>query len=495
MVRSLTAAKGNHPVQLSLDPEGLRIEGDLNAKGRNPGKNAEIVCCCIPVTQSKGPDPTLLPIDNTYILNAYYHERTKTVHIYCVLPIDRTDKDSPADVFGFIYSVEEEQREEAEAFCQQVVDQAYQDIKFGKRVLVLINPFGGQGRAKEIFEFHVRPIFDYAKCKVEVKYTEHQGHALQIAKDLDVDSYDAIVAVSGDGVIHEIINGFLKRPDARDAMKKVSLGIIPGGTNNSLAISILGEKRGFDPEFNALQVIKGKPLALDLCSVTYEDHRYFSFLSQNYGITAYADLGTEHLRWMGDTRTVVGMLQEIMGGKTYQVQAAIQVMESDKNKIKAKHQDALTREERLPMNELEGQVVDEMPGLSEPLPKDWLTIEGDISFFLASKVPLLARGMMSHPCALPSDGAIDVMLVRGKPGALKQLDVFTKVETGKHMDNKIIEYYKAKAFRLTPIVKPNQRAFVSIDGEHAPCKPFQVEVHPRLASVLTIKPTFLNSEI
>lgn len=41
-------------------------------------------------------------------------------------------------------------------------------------------------------------------------------------------------------------------------MKSVSLGVIPGGTGNSLIISLLGEKRGFDPCFAALQVIKGK---------------------------------------------------------------------------------------------------------------------------------------------------------------------------------------------------------------------------------------------
>ncbi|KAI8080187.1 ATP-NAD kinase-like domain-containing protein [Gilbertella persicaria] len=438
MVRSLKVTKVNHPVQLLLDEQGLRIEGDLNAMGRNPSKNNKIVCCCIPVSEGNGPDPTLLPIDNEYILNAYYHERTKTVHIYCVLPLDRAAEESPADIFSFIYSVQDEQRQIAEAFCKEIIDQAYQGIKFGKRLLVLINPFGGQGKAREIFEYHVRPIFDYAKCTIEVKNTEHQGHALQIAQDLDIDAYDAIIAVSGDGVIHEIINGFLKRPDAREAMKKVSLGIIPGGTNNSLAISILGEKRGFDPEFNALQIIKGKPMALDLCSVVYDDHRYFSFLSQNYGITAYADLGTEHLRWMGDTRTVIGMLQEILGRKSYRIQAAIQVVESDKNRIKAKYKDAFKKESREPMNELEGQVVDGMPNLSEPLPTDWLVIDGDVAFFLASKVPLLARGMLSHPCALPSDGTIDLMLVRGKPGVLKQLDVFTKVETGKHMDSDIV---------------------------------------------------------
>ena len=87
--------------------------------------------------------------------------------------------------------------------------------------------------------------------------TEYQGHAIEIAKNLDIDVYDAIVTVSGDGIIHEVINGFSERPDARTALKKVPLGVIPGGTGNALSICMLGEKLGFDPVHTARQVIKG----------------------------------------------------------------------------------------------------------------------------------------------------------------------------------------------------------------------------------------------
>ena len=34
-------------------------------------------------------------------------------------------------------------------------------------------------------------------------------------------------------------------------------GPIPGGTGNALSVSLLGEKAGFDPQYTALQVIKG----------------------------------------------------------------------------------------------------------------------------------------------------------------------------------------------------------------------------------------------
>jgi sphingosine kinase len=255
---------------------------------------------------------------------------------------------------------------------------------------------------------------------------------------LDITKYDAVVTVSGDGLIHEIMNGFMKRSDAGNALKKVSIGIIPCGTNNSYIISCLGEKRGFDPTFAALQIVKGRPMAIDLCSIAYDDHRYFSFLSQNYGTTAYADLATEHLRWMGDARTVIGLLKEIFARNSYNIQAAVQVVESDKETIRANYKKSLNAEAWFPVNELEGNVVDTIPDLSEPVPDDWMVIDGEISYFLASKVPLLARGMLSHPFALPNDGTIDLMMVRGCPSISKQLDVFNKVEKGQHINSDIV---------------------------------------------------------
>jgi sphingosine kinase len=77
---------------------------------------------------------------------------------------------------------------------------------------------------------------------------------------LNIQDYDAIVTVSGDGLIHEVLNGFLQRSDARQAVRKVPIGAIPCGTSNSLAISMLGEKLGFDPVQTALQVVKGETI-------------------------------------------------------------------------------------------------------------------------------------------------------------------------------------------------------------------------------------------
>jgi sphingosine kinase len=38
-----------------------------------------------------------------------------------------------------------------------------------KRLKVLVNPCGGQGKAKQIFETKVQPLFEVAKCTVDVQ--------------------------------------------------------------------------------------------------------------------------------------------------------------------------------------------------------------------------------------------------------------------------------------------------------------------------------------
>ncbi|KAG0188924.1 sphinganine kinase lcb4 [Apophysomyces sp. BC1034] len=415
------------------------------------------------------------------------------VQIHALVPQQQGKEDSALDLYKFMYTVDDGKKSEAIEFCDFVVKSVYQGLKAQKRLKVLINPFGGQGKAKEIFETKVRPVFESAQCKIDVQYTDHRGHAIQIAKDLDIDAFDVIVTVSGDGVIHEVINGYLQRPDAREAMRKVPLGVIPGGTGNALSICLLGEKLGFDPSYTALQIIKGTRLDLDLCSVTYPDHRYFSFLSHNYGITSYADLATENMRWMGDARTVVGLMQEIFARNTYPLEAAIQIVESDKETMKTNYQAARASNIEVSEDKTTGEIVDRIPDLSKPVPEDWMVIKDDVSMFLTSKMPWIGRGMLSHPYALPNDGLLDLLLVRGKSSILKQLDIFAKVEKGKHLDSKIVEYYKIKAFRLTPIEIPGKKSYVAIDGEHAPLKPFQVEVHQKLGSVLSLHSTYMDT--
>lgn len=68
--------------------------------------------------------------------------------------------------------------------------------------------------------------------------TVRQKHAYDIVKSLAL-QYDAIVTVSGDGLVHEVLNGFANHSDPKRAFA-VPVAPIPTGSGNSLSLNLLG---------------------------------------------------------------------------------------------------------------------------------------------------------------------------------------------------------------------------------------------------------------
>jgi len=80
---------------------------------------------------------------------------------------------------------------------------------YGKRVLVLINPYGGDKTAPRIWTDVVGPIFEKVSIKSTPVFLTHQGHAREIASSFSATDYDGLVAISGDGVLNELLNGLV----------------------------------------------------------------------------------------------------------------------------------------------------------------------------------------------------------------------------------------------------------------------------------------------
>lgn len=80
-----------------------------------------------------------------------------------------------------------------------------------------------------------KEILDLAHVDVTLRKTERAGHAYDILKDeLQPQQYDGVVTVSGDGLIHEAINGAMSRENSGEFLAQVKLGFIPAGTANGL---------------------------------------------------------------------------------------------------------------------------------------------------------------------------------------------------------------------------------------------------------------------
>jgi len=103
-------------------------------------------------------------------------------------------------------------------------------------------------------------------------------------------------------------------------------------------------------------------------------------------------------------------------------------------------------------------------------------------------VPFVSRDLMQFPMAHPSDGCLDVVIqsMTDKPRSelLKGLE---GSHNGQQFWLPTQHYFKVHAYRVIPLA---QKGHLSIDGEAWPYQPFQVEVHPRLATTLSMHGRF-----
>uniref|UniRef100_A0A804N4U9 DAGKc domain-containing protein n=1 Tax=Zea mays TaxID=4577 RepID=A0A804N4U9_MAIZE len=100
----------------------------------------------------------------------------------------------------------------------------------------------------------------------------------------------------------QVVNGLLQREDWETAIT-VPLGIIPAGTGNGMARSLLhaaGEP--FSISNVVFAIIRGHKRALDVTSVVQGKARFFSVLMLTWGLVADVDIESEKYRWMGSAR-------------------------------------------------------------------------------------------------------------------------------------------------------------------------------------------------
>ncbi len=97
---------------------------------------------------------------------------------------------------------------------------------FGSLVLIA-NPRAGRGKADAALP-QVESVLRELELGYRIVRTSHPGHATQAARDALVKGERFLVAVGGDGTVHEVVNGMISdgRPVAPDAV----LGVVAAGS-------------------------------------------------------------------------------------------------------------------------------------------------------------------------------------------------------------------------------------------------------------------------
>lgn len=120
-----------------------------------------------------------------------------------------------------------------------------------------------------------------------------------------------MICIGGDGTFAEVFNGLVLRAakdeeiDPNDAnaslpVPKMPVGVIPGGSTNTVAYSLHGTT---DVQTAAIHIIFGDTAGLDISSV----HSNNSLLRLYASVVSYGYLGdvirdSEKFRWMGPQR-------------------------------------------------------------------------------------------------------------------------------------------------------------------------------------------------
>jgi YegS/Rv2252/BmrU family lipid kinase len=133
-----------------------------------------------------------------------------------------------------------------------------------RKVKVILNPMADMGNAWKVAD-DLRPILnEYGNA--DWSGTVYPTHATELARQAGEQGYDMIIAMGGDGTVHEIVNGIMQLPENQRPI----LGIVPVGSGNDFAHAI-GIPMESDHALD--HALKGEPSTIDLGVMTTEQGR------------------------------------------------------------------------------------------------------------------------------------------------------------------------------------------------------------------------------
>jgi len=126
-----------------------------------------------------------------------------------------------------------------------------------RKIKIILNPMADMGNAWRVAR-DLRSITQ-EHGGVEWSGTVYPGHAIELAKNSE--GYDLVIAMGGDGTVHEVMNGLMQI--SQD--KRPALGVVPVGTGNDFGYAIKASKT---PAVALKQAMDGEPSSIDIGILT-----------------------------------------------------------------------------------------------------------------------------------------------------------------------------------------------------------------------------------
>lgn len=293
-----------------------------------------------------------------------------------------------------------------------------------------MNPRAGRGAVERGWPA-VRTVLDDGGVAYDVTVTDRPGHGTEAARTAVEGGCTFVVAVGGDGTVHEVVNGLMAEEGPRNPA--TVLGVVAAGSGCDF-VKTFGLPQ--DPA-DAAQHLLGDSLwgKIDVGRIrcTGPDGKP---LTRWFANIAEAGIGAEVV-------DAASRMPKFLGPRVYKL-AALKTIATFKPK-----QAAIT---------IYGRTTRGKHGEDETL-SDITASDGTFSMLVVANGQFFGGGMRVAPRAAPGDGLFDVQISHGPRG--ESVKAMQKMFKGEHIPNPYIKEFLAS----TVMVGGADPILIEADGE------------------------------
>lgn len=277
-----------------------------------------------------------------------------------------------------------------------------------RKIKIILNPMADMGNAWRVAR-DLRSITEQ-HGGVDWSGTVYPGHAIELARQAGEQGYDLVIAMGGDGTVHEVMNGLMQVP----AEKRPVLGVVPAGSGNDFGHGISASTKSTEALNRA---INGEPSTVDLGVMTAGDGR-MEYFDNTLGIG------------FGAIVTIRSHRIPLLRGFLMYFIAVVQTILFDHNPIKMQM-------------EIDGKKV-----------------EDSILYLIICNGPREGGGFLVAPDAKIDDGTLDYAMITNV-SRLKMFRLVPEFMKGTHGRFKEVTIDHCKKFTLTA----DRPLYIHADGE------------------------------
>ena len=290
-------------------------------------------------------------------------------------------------------------------------------------ILVIYNPVAGRGRVKKHWPELQQGLID-AGIEFDVVATSSPLDAVRLAEKATT-KYSTVIAVGGDGTVHEVVNGLLQ---ASNEGETIALGVVPLGNGDDFAKMIppqtnIGDKV-FDWHAAIEKITQGQTKLFDVGRMLGNQLRSNQNNNPEYFMNGM-DIGFGAQAALNFTK-----VPSFLTGIAAYLAAIMKTL------------------------------------IDYPIPKVSIQIDDHPAFEQSTTMTAITNGRCFGssfwvcPDAQVDDGLLDVMVTQSV-GRLKILSLIPKIMKGTHVNEPILKNYRARRI----VIRSKQSLVVEADGE------------------------------